>query len=153
MRGLFFSNRDSKIITQFAHELVNKVMAIPCIVYKQDLAVTKGNIYGESIQKAYRAGVDFFAIIDRQAQGNNTDEFGYNAVQDVVFQFLRYDLERADFLLEPGDIVKYDNRFFEVTHVYENRYWGGINPDTMDADRGRSIGVIANTRWVREVSI
>lgn len=59
--------------------------------------------------------------------------------QLVTFSFLRDDLKDIDLVSEVGDIIKFDERFFEVDNVSQNQYWAGRNPDTLPiTTEGRS---------------
>ena len=87
---------------------------------------TQTNVYGETVGgKVYRAGVKINAIIDAADQTTNTDEFGPDRVQTVTFSFLRQSLRDIDFVVDVGDVVNWNDGYWEINSKNENQLVGG----------------------------
>ena len=95
-------------------------------VYKISVSDTKTNIYGETVGgKVFRDGVRLNAIIDAADQTTNTDEFGPDRVQTVTFSFLRQSLRDIDFVVDVGDVVNWNDGYWEINSKNENQLIGG----------------------------
>ena len=95
-------------------------------VYKISAKDTKTNIYGETVGgKVYEAGVQIASLVDAEDQTTNTDEFGPDRVQNVSFSFLRKTLRDIEFVVDVGDIVNWNDGFWEITSKNENQLIGG----------------------------
>lgn len=142
-------------MTHFAQELIDDITAITLDVFKQNVAASQTNIYNEAVQKSYYDPIRITAVIVRDLPANATEEFGYDQSQDLVFGFLRETLKDIDLVLEVGDLFRYDGKWFEASHVFEGKYWAGINPNTMDdnTDRGLSSSVTVITHRTRTTAI
>ena len=64
----------------------------------------------------------------------------------MTFAFLRADMKAKDLLPEVGDIVLFNNDFFELNSLVENQFFAGKNPDySMNEDTddfGVSLSII-----------
>lgn len=58
-------------------------------------------------------------------------DVGMTVNQLVTFNFLRDDLRDIDLVIEEGDIIKFNEKYFEVDNAVQNQYWFGRNPDTL----------------------
>ena len=64
-------------------------------------------------------------------------------------------LEKASFYPEVGDIIKWDNEFYELDNVDANQYFSGKNPDTWpNGDKfGYSISVLCDAHVTRQTPL
>lgn len=150
--GLFFGNRDAKMVTHFAREIVERVIDITVDFYKQNVVATSENIYGEAIQKSYYDPVRVHALVVNNSPVNNTGDFGYDVTENTTFKILRETLKDLDFIPEVGDMVFYLGNWFELVTVYDEREWGGLDPNNMEdnPDRGLLVGYILEATRTRE---
>ena len=78
-----------------------------------------------------------------------TDDFGPDSRREVDFRFLKVDLEYANIVPETGDIVMYNELYYEVDNTNENQYFLGKNPQYAYSDGldnfGASISIILST--------
>ena len=58
-------------------------------------------------------------------QTTNTDEFGPDRVQTVTFSFLRQSLRDIDFVVDVGDVVNWNDGYWEINSKNENQLVGG----------------------------
>jgi|TARA_R100001510_G_C7642922_1_gene200477 predicted RNA-binding protein Jag len=133
MAQRFYSQLDLDTFDRFNRELVGDVVNEKdgiifqqVEVYKISAKDTKTNIYGETVGgKVYEAGVQIASLVDAEDQTTNTDEFGPDRVQNVSFSFLRKTLRDIEFVVDVGDIVNWNDGFWEITSKNENQLVGG----------------------------
>ena len=154
MAGRFLPQRDVNLITRVSRELVgdaqnNKDGLInqECVVYKPSLQESAVNMYGEAAggKKVYKNGVEMNALVAADDFDFNTDEFGPDAQQNVVFSFLRQAFIDASMVLEIGDLIDWNYGYFEVGSINENQLVGG--------QFDQNFSVVATTFLIRKSSI
>jgi hypothetical protein len=160
--ALFGSARDISLFRHLNRELLWDVITQQCVYYKLNLNQTKVNMYGESAgEKFYEAPILFNALISREAQTRSVDEFGVDFSWDVEFRFFLDDLVDANLVPEVGDIVLYQEGYWEVDNTNANQYFvgkdpaypnyddNGINPLNPGLENfGSSISVICQAHYV-----
>ena len=122
----FISDRDVRFFKHIAREAVDNVVENICVLYKINLADTKINLYGEAISKTWYPGVQLNVLIDKSQQSQNYEGFGPNTNQDVQYNFDRFMLEEKGIYPEVGDIIFFDQSYYEINNVYEVQYSGGL---------------------------
>ena len=135
MAGRFLPQRDVNLVTRVSRELVgdkqrNKDGLInqECVVYKPSLQESAVNMYGEAAggKKVYKNGVQMKALVAADDFDFNTDEFGPDAQQNVVFSFLRQAFIDASMVLEIGDLIDWNYGYFEIGSINENQLIAGM---------------------------
>ena len=122
---LFLSDRDMTFITGINKELVNDVIETPVIIYSIDTSVTSTNLYNESVDKTYKTGVQINALITHDDQTSQEDQFGPNVFQNIICAFHRETLKELDFYPERGDIVQWNDAYYEFNNVIDNQLLAG----------------------------
>ena len=129
--ALFGGDRDAALITTLNRELLNNIVDTTIDIYKLSLYDTKANLYGEAINKIYKPGVRVASLIAHDDQAWSSDEFGPDMNQGATFNFLKYELESvANVVLEVGDVIAWDTRYWEIDSLIENQYFVGKNEKT-----------------------
>jgi hypothetical protein len=126
----FVKQRDFNLFQSINRELINDFVETPVIVYKPDISAIKENVYGESEAggKSYFAGARLNAYIDRSDNITNYEGFGSDVSKQVQFRFMRKILEEINFVVQVGDIISYDDAYFEVDSIVESQpIAGNIN--------------------------
>lgn len=144
LRGRFFSTRDLKVINSFNSELMGDIIQTTIIFYKMAADQTKTNLYGESdpaTGKMFYSGVEITALIDKADIDTSFDEFGPDRNQDVVFKFRENMMKLVNIYPEVGDIIRFNNQFWECDNITQMQFLGGIE------DKSHSI--IVNTHYKR----
>jgi hypothetical protein len=126
----FLVGRDLDLFKSIARELVDTVIENTVVLYKINLNETKINIYGESLNKTWHKGVELFALIDKEAQSTQYEGFGSDTLQDITFKFDRGLLEERNIHPEIGDVVYFDNQYYEIGNVNEVQFIGGLPANT-----------------------
>jgi len=167
--SLFGTARDASLVRHIGRELVNNIIEQQVGYYKIDLSQTKTNMYGEANgTKIYYDPVLINCLIERTPQTYSTDSFGPDVKQDLTVRFLRDDLAGIDLSIElpeggrgfqygvvpeVGDIMVWQNNYYEVDGVIENQLFVGKDPSysySTDNDNfGSSISIIVNAHYTR----
>jgi hypothetical protein len=111
-------------------EVMGNVISQQCAIYKYKLNETKINMYGESSGgKFFEQPVLLFALITIGDTTSPTSELGVNFDWPMSFAFLRDDLVDANVHPEVGDVILYQESYWEVDNRTFTQYWGGKDPD------------------------
>ena len=86
-------------------------------------------MYGEATSKFYSDPVLINCLITRGEQTWSSDQLGPDVNRTFTFSFLREDLKDLQLLAEVGDIVFYQENYYELDSVVENQYFTGKNPE------------------------
>ena len=128
--ALFGSARDASLIRSINNELIVNLIDIEIELYKLVLADTRQNIYGESDQKKYYDSISIPCLVARDEKTAIGDDFGLDTTRTGVFGFSRDYLTDRTIIIEGGDLLLYDNEYYEVDIVHSGNYWKGTNPST-----------------------
>jgi len=124
--ALFLRGKDNAFFNLVSQELVDYIMDTPIVVYKIDVRNTEDNLYGESPEgKSYSQGILLSCVIAHDDQLTETEEFGPTILQTVTFAFQRERIKPFGFYPENGDIVQWNDTFYEISGVIENQLIGG----------------------------
>jgi len=154
--ALFGSARDVSLIRRLNKELINEIIDTEVYYYKPVLDESLVNVYGESPDKVFYNPVKIPCLIDRQDTEQVSDDFGQSYQHTAIFNFLRDTLkDDKDVKPDVGDIIQWDNEYYMVDNVNENRLFVGKNPQTWDGGdgHGTSLSIICNAHVTRQTSI
>lgn len=147
--ALFGTVRDAVMQIGVAREFVNNVVTQQIGYYKVVLPDTQPNVYGEALVKSYIGPVLLNCLIVRGDFTTVTDNFGPDSRREVDFRFLKVDLEAANVVPETGDIIMYNELYYEVDNTNENQLFLGKDPSYSYSEGlnqfGASISIILNT--------
>tara|TARA_R110000868_G_scaffold163126_1_gene395259 strand:+ start:887 stop:1378 length:492 start_codon:yes stop_codon:yes gene_type:complete len=127
--ALFGSNRDIKTFKGISRELTKNIISQQCGYYKIVLGDTKKNIYGEALDKYYIGPVLLTCMIERGDFSFDQTEFGPDTKRPVTFRFLKDDMVEANVHPEPGDVIMYNEVYYQADNVNENQLIVGKDPD------------------------
>ena len=146
--ALFGSARDASLVRSINRELINDFIDTEVGFFKLSLEDTKANMYDEADSKVYYKPLRLNCIIEKSEKSYIADDAGYDSTREGFFNFLRDDLKDDNIIIEEGDVIEYDNEFYEVDGVGASQYFTGRNPSTdigfIEGDReefGLSIAV------------
>ena len=169
--ALYGTQRDISLFRHLNRELLGEVVTQQCAFYKYKLEETKVNIYGEASEEKYYMGpVLLNCLIERRDQEYPVTDLGTDFNWGATFKFLRDDLldknkdfnvdteiYGADLVPEVGDIILYQEGYYEVDNIISNQYFAGKNPDYPNnvnplnpglENFGSSISIICETHYV-----
>ena len=133
MPSRFYSQRDIDTFDKFNKELVGNlstgadgIINQEVIVYKVSVYDTEVNMYGETSEgKVFKPGVQLVALVEADDQTTTTDEFGPDLQQQASFSFVRQSLVDLSFVVEIGDVINWNDGYWEISSVNENQLIGG----------------------------
>ena len=116
----FVSSRDFTFFQHINKEISVEIVDTLVILYKLNLDYVNTNIYGESTEKISYTGVEIPAFIDYSPnEAINEADFGIDQAQQAEFRFVRSILEERHIYPEIGDIVGYNDAFYEIDNIQE----------------------------------
>lgn len=150
--ALFGSMRDAKFLASINSELINTIIDTEIRFFKLVVEHSESNIYGESESKSYYDSILIPCVITKEGKTSNMDDYGHSYTRTAQFAISRDILERAEFYPEVGDIVFWDNEYYELDNVDANQYFAGKNPDTWpNGDQfGYSVSIICDAHATRQ---
>lgn len=122
----FVTQRDFEFIQHITRELIDDTMDVGVVLYKIVVGSTTINIYGEATSKPRYTPVKLNAIVKYDKNTLVSDEgFGVNQDQQVEFRFARRMLQEVTTYPEIGDIIGYNNHYYEVHNITETQLIAG----------------------------
>jgi len=133
--ALFGGPRARSFFRHHNRQLLNRIVAQEVLYYKLSLSETNYNIYGESKSKMYYQPILLTCLFEASEQTSEDAEYGKSRAQVINFRFLRDDLIDLNLLPEAGDIISWQESYYEVDLVVENQRVMGKNPEySLQAD-------------------
>ena len=77
------------------------------------------------MNKTWLPGVNLYALVDREPEGARYEGFGADTDQTITFKVDRFKCEEINVYPEIGDIILYNNAYFEIDNTTEIQYAGG----------------------------
>lgn len=150
--ALYGGQRDVALFRNMNRELLRNIITQEIAYYKIGLQETVTNIYGESSEKFYNDPVLLTCLITRGDQAYNDDDFGPDVKRDVSFAFLRDDLVDLNLVPEGGDIISWQESYYEIHQIVENQLVLGKSEQynmTNLSNFGSSLSIICNAHLTR----
>ena len=146
MAQRFYGNKDLATFEKFNRELIGEpnisddvIIDQFVILYRTSVYDTETNMYGEASEgKVYKQGVKLPCIVNAEDFDFDYTDFGADNSQNVTFAFQRAYLVEVNLKPDIGDILKWNEGYFEVKSYNENQLVGG------DPDKSHSIVVQAH---------
>lgn len=128
--ALFGRQRDINLFTTINRELLGDVITQQCSFYKLRLEEATFNLYGEaSGGKFYDGPTIFNCLVDRSDQEYPESDLGVDFNWSTIFKFLREDILNAGMQPEVGDIILYNDGYYQVDDIISNQYLLGKDPN------------------------
>jgi hypothetical protein len=121
----FVLARDVEFFKSIARELVDDVVQNVITLFKVNLNETKINLYGEATNKTWLPGVNLYALIDKAAETARYEGFGADMDQSITFKVDRFKCEEINVYPEIGDIIFFNQAYFEIDNTSEIQFAGG----------------------------
>jgi hypothetical protein len=145
----FMLGRDLQLFRSFARELVDTVIENTCVLFKVNLNETKVNLYGESTNKTWYPGVELFVLIDKEPESAQYEGFGPEMQQNITFKFDRLLCEERKIYPEIGDVIYFDNSYYEIDNTNEIQFVGGLPGQNSD----RNWSIVCSTFMVSKSNL
>ena len=128
--ALFGSSRDASFLRGMNREVMGNIISQQCAFYKYKIAETVVNMYGESSTgRNFDGPILLYALITPSDNTSPTSDLGVDFDWPVNFAFLRDDLVDAGVHPEVGDVILYQESYWEVDNTNMIQYWAGKDPD------------------------
>jgi len=150
--AIFGGIRDARFLAAVNSELINAIIDTEIEFFKLIVESSASNIYGESTKKSYYDSLLIPCLITKEGKTAAMDDYGHSSTRTAQFAISRDILERASFYPEVGDIVFWDNEYYELDNVDANQYFAGKNPETWPngENHGYSVSVICDAHATRQ---
>ena len=150
--ALFGSSRDVGTFKGIARELLENVISQQVGYYKYMLGDTEKNVYGEATARYYIGPVLINCLIERgEFNAARKESLGPDVNRDATFRFLKDHLVDANIVPEIGDVIMYNELYYEVDNVNQNQLVLGKDPDYAYSDGlnafGSSFSIILTTHY------
>lgn len=133
--ALYGGPRSRSFFRHHNRQLLDRIIAEEILYYKLSLVETRSNLYGESKNKMYFDPILTTCLYEVQDQQSDDAEYGKSRAQMVDFRFLRDSLINLQLLPEAGDIICWQESYYEVDLVVENQRVMGKTPEySLQAD-------------------
>lgn len=127
--SLYGGIRARSFFRHHSRQIVNRIVAEEVLYYKLSLSETKYNIYGESKNKMYNQPILITCLHTLEGQTSEDGTYGKSIAQLIEFRFLRDDLVDINLVTEAGDIICWQESYYEVDLVVESQFIMGKNPE------------------------
>ena len=138
----FLVGRDIELFKSIAREMLDDVVENICVLFKVNLNETKVNLYGEALNKTWQPGVKLNVLINKTRQDADYAGFGADTSQNIEFRFDRWMLEEKNSYPEIGDVIYFDNSYYEIGNTSEVQFVGGLSEN--------NFSVVCSTFMVRK---
>jgi hypothetical protein len=127
--AIFGRLRDVNTFKKMTRELVEDIISQQVGYYKIVLNNTNINMYGESLNKTFVGPVLLNCLIERENFTAKKDDLGLDYNRPVNFRFFKDHLRDANVVPEAGDVIMYNELYYEVDGVNENQLILGRDND------------------------
>ena len=127
--ALYGQMRDISMFRFVNRELMQKIISQQVVFYKYNSTTTKVNMYGEaSTGRNFADPVILFALIETSQFEFPVSDFGPDFRWQVTYKFLRDDLVADNIYPEVGDIIMFQNGYWEIDNVSTAQFFVGKDP-------------------------
>ena len=151
----FGRSRDISMFSNINNELLGQVIEQKVGYYQVILDETPPNMYGESLAKKYNGPVLLTCLLERGDTEPVTDNFGMDFTKRLVVRFFQPHLITANVEPSVGDIILWNEEYYEVNNVNENQLVVGKDPlyaytaEDGVPDAGTSLSIILECFYTR----
>ena len=126
-RPFFVPQKEINLFDSMNEELIDEILGQYVDIYKISLDETDANIYGESSTKYYNVGFRVNCMLMYNEPETIQDEFGadVNSTIDMYFQRNNLSSGSLNFYPEVGDVVDWNDHFWEINSVTEPQLIAG----------------------------
>ena len=124
-KPFFVPQKEINLIDSMNEELIDEIIGQFVDVYKISIENTDENVYGESTTKYYDDGFRVNCLINYIEPEVQQNEFGPDVNTSIEMHFHRTTLSEAGFFPEIGDIVDWNDIYFEINAVTEPQLLAG----------------------------
>jgi|TARA_B100001093_G_C25973742_1_gene654422 hypothetical protein len=126
-KPFFIPQKEFDLLNQMNEELIDEIIGQSVDIYKVNIDKTEDNMYGESTAKYYDIGFRVNCLIEYAEPTIEQDEFGADLNSNITMFFQRENLSSGslNFYPENGDIVDWNDYYWEINGTTEPKLFGG----------------------------
>ena len=124
-KPFFTPLNDIKLFDIVNEELIDELVGQTVDIYKVNIDETESNLYGESTSKTFDVGFRVNCLIQFNEPETTMNEFGSDTNASIELYFHRNSLKDTDFFPEIGDIVDWNQFYWELNSVTEPQLVSG----------------------------
>jgi hypothetical protein len=126
-KPFFIPQKEFDLINQMNEELIDEIVGQSVDIYKVNIDNTEENMYGESTTKYYDVGFRVNCLINFTEPDVVQEEFGADVNSTIEMYFQRENLASGslNFVPEVGDIVDWNNFYWEINGATEPQLFAG----------------------------
>ncbi len=117
----FLPQKEITLFDAFNEELIDELIGQTVDIYKISVERSDENMYGESTTKHFEQGFRVNCLINYNEPEFTGVEGHTDKNDSIEMYFHRNTLDDADFLPEIGDIVDWNDMYFEINGVNEQQ--------------------------------
>ena len=124
-KPFFIPQKEVDFFDVVNEELIDNILGQFVDIYKVSVENTDDNIYGESTKKYFKVGFRVNCLISFEEPTMELDEFGPDKKSNIEMFFHKTTLKEADFYPEIGDIIDWNQFYFEINSITSPQLIGG----------------------------
>jgi len=126
----FIPQKEFDLINSMNEELIDDIVGQSVDIYKVNIDNTNENMYGESTTKYYDIGFRVNCLIEYSEPQVTQEDWGADVRGSISIYFQRENLASGslNFYPEMGDIVDWNDSYWEIGSTTEPKLFGG-NPN------------------------
>ena len=139
----FLPQKEIDLIDSMNEELIDEIVGQSVDIYKVSIDNTDENVYGESTTKYYEVGFRVNCLILFNEPEVVDDGMGMDVNSDIEMYFQRENLASGsiNFVPEPGDIVDWNETYWEID--------GTVEPQLVAGHQGYRHSIVAKAHRSR----
>ena len=124
-KPFFIQQKEIDFFDAVNEELIDNILGQYVDVYKVSVEDTESNLYGESTTKYYNTGFRVNCLISFEEPTVEQNDLGPDVMANLELYFHRTTLNEANFYPEMGDIVDWNDFYWEIGSVTEPQLVAG----------------------------
>ena len=124
-KPFFVPQKEVDLFDALNEELIDEIIGQTVDIYKITIENTEENMYGESTTKYYDQGFRVNCLINYIEPEIEVNDLGTDLNTSIEMYFHRTTLSEAGFYPEIGDIVDWNDIYWEMNAVTEPQLIGG----------------------------